>query len=100
MSGPAARPTATRQRQPPVERRTSAHACRASVIIIPPDTARLFRERIGTHLKPDNLARRSFSAFHVERTARADRRPQSLALPAGIRIVDPPVHPFRVIPAR
>src|SRR5439155_4184643 len=65
-----------------------------------PPSASSLRERIGTHLKPYDLARRAFSAFHVEGTARADGRPESPALPAGVRIVDPPVHPFRVVPER
>ena len=42
-------------------------------------------QRIGSQLELHDFARRALAAFHVERRARADRRPESLALPAGLR---------------
>src|SRR4029077_5529785 len=51
---------------------------------------------IGAKLKMQHLARRSFSAFSVKWRSRAVSRPDSLALPACLRIVDSAVHPFGV----
>src|SRR5580692_12586288 len=42
----------------------------------------------------DNLRYSAFAGFAVKWRARSPRRPDSLALPAGLRIVDPPVHSF------
>src|SRR5437667_1959870 len=54
------------------------------------------RERIGTKLELHDLARRSLAALDMEGRSGAVGRPQSLALPASIRIVDAPIHPLRV----
>src|SRR5690349_22983289 len=43
-----------------------------------------------------HFARCALSCLHVERSPRADRRPQSLPLPASFRIVDSTVEPFGV----
>src|SRR5689334_23040440 len=51
---------------------------------------RLLSEWIRAHLEFHHLACRSASGFHVKRRARADGRPDCLALPPGIRIVDAP----------
>src|SRR2546425_5578663 len=57
---------------------------------------RSLRERIGAQLELHDLARRPFAAFDVERCPGAVGRPQPLALPASIRIVDASVHPLGV----
>src|SRR2546429_1656582 len=57
---------------------------------------RLPRERIGTELEPDDLARRPLPAFDMERRSRGVGREQALALPARVRIVDASVHPLGV----
>src|SRR3989442_7804033 len=54
------------------------------------------RKRIGTKLELHDLARRPLAAFDMEGRSGAVGRPQSLALPASIRIVDAPVHPLGV----
>ena len=43
------------------------------------------RERIGPQLELHHLARRPLAGLHVERRARADGRPETLALPAASR---------------
>src|SRR5207247_9517807 len=53
-------------------------------------------ERIGTELELHDLARGPFAPFDVEGRSGAVGRPQSLALPASIRIVDASVHPLGV----
>src|SRR5437867_11633179 len=54
------------------------------------------RERIGTQLELHDLARRSLAALEMEGRSGAVGRPQSLALPASIRIVQTPIHPLGV----
>src|SRR5581483_9133402 len=54
------------------------------------------RQRIGPELDVRDLRPRAFAAFHVEGRAGRRRRPQALAFPAAVRIVDAAVHPFRV----
>src|SRR5438445_1641874 len=49
------------------------------------------RQRIGAKLELHHFGQRAFAAFSVERRAVAVGRPQSLAFPTAIRIVDPPV---------
>src|SRR5437667_10332726 len=53
-------------------------------------------ERVGPELELHDLARRPLAALDVERRARGVGGPQPLALPAGVRIVDAPVHPLGV----
>src|SRR5881628_26745 len=57
---------------------------------------RSLRERIGAELELHDLARRPLAAFDVEGRSCGVGRPQPLTLPAGVRIVDAPVHPFGV----
>jgi hypothetical protein len=52
------------------------------------------RQRIGAQLELDDLGPRAFATFEVKRRSGGVGRPQPLALPAAIRIVDAPVHPF------
>src|SRR5213083_571918 len=54
------------------------------------------RERIGTKLELHDLARRSLAALDMEGRSGAVGRPQSLALPTSIRIVETPIHPLGV----
>src|SRR5947207_7004961 len=56
------------------------------------------RERIGSQLKVQDLARGALTAFHVKWRARAHCRPQPPPFPAAFRIVDPAVHPLRIKP--
>src|SRR3954471_22608800 len=58
------------------------------------------RQRIRPHLEMKNFARRPLPRLHVERRARRDSRPQSLAFPAGFRIVNTSIHPLRIEPCR
>src|SRR5438552_6074913 len=51
-------------------------------------------------LKMSYLARRPVAAFGVKRCSRAIGRPDSLALPARFRIIDPAVHPLGIKPHR
>src|SRR3989454_7364155 len=57
---------------------------------------RSLRERIGAELELHDLARRPLAAFDVEGRSCGVGRPQPLTLPAGVRIVNTPVHPFGV----
>ena len=52
---------------------------------------RLICQRIGTELELDGHGPHALAALDKPRRAVAARRPQSAALPAGIRIVDAPV---------
>src|SRR5262245_32380266 len=52
-------------------------------------SATLLRERVGPHLEFHRLRQRSLAAFNVPRRVRRVARPEPLALPAGIRVVDP-----------
>src|SRR6059036_3559743 len=54
------------------------------------------RQRIGTKLEVQDLGLCPFAAFDVERSPVAEGRPQTFALPAGLWIVDAPIHPFGV----
>src|SRR5262245_7511205 len=54
------------------------------------------RQRSGTELESDDLARRLLAALYVEWRAGRVGRPQPLALPATIRIVDAAIHPLGV----
>src|SRR5688572_28224379 len=56
----------------------------------------LARKRIWPELEPNRLAGCPLPAFHVERGARADRRPETAPLPAGLRVVDAAVQPLCV----
>src|SRR5262245_55699546 len=62
--------------------------------------ADLLRQRTGPELELHDLRAGAAAAFHVKRRARGSRRPESLALPAGVRVVDPAVHPLRVVAGR
>src|SRR4051812_2739351 len=67
----------------------------ASVIVLSWDDA-LLRQSVRPDLELDDLARRPFAAFHVERSTGADRGPQTLPLPAAVRVVDATIHPLGV----
>ena len=47
-----------------------------------------------------HLTRRPLAAFHVKGSPGAHGRPEALALPAAVRIVDAPIHPFCIEPQR
>jgi len=49
-------------------------------------------ERIGAEPEVHDLGQSPFAAFDVERRSVAVGRPQSLALPARLRIIDAPIH--------
>ena len=49
------------------------------------------RERVGTKLDLDRLRPRPLAAFIVEERPRAGCRPQCLALPIGVWIIDAPI---------
>src|SRR5580658_735018 len=51
-------------------------------------------ERIGANLKVDHLGVRPFSRLTMEGCARTPCGPDSFALPAGLRVVEAPVHPL------
>src|SRR5213593_3291035 len=68
----------------------------AAAIVASNRFMRSLRERIGAKLELHDLARRPLAAFDVERRPGAVGRPQPLALPASIRIVDAPIHPLGV----
>src|SRR5262245_61729961 len=52
------------------------------------------REWIGAELEPDDPGPVLLAALEVEHRPRRVRRPQALALPAAVRVVDAPVHPL------
>ena len=52
--------------------------------------------RIGTQLEFYDLGQSPLAALDVERRSVAEGRPQSLALPARMWIIDAPIHAFRV----
>src|SRR5262249_38165983 len=54
------------------------------------------REWVGAELELDDLARRPLAAFDMEGCSGGVGRPQPLAFPAGIRVVDAPVHPLGI----
>src|SRR5215470_11062522 len=54
------------------------------------------REWVGAELELDDLARRPLAAFDMEGCSGGVGRPQPLAFPAGVRVVDPSVHPLGV----
>src|SRR5579862_862327 len=51
-------------------------------------------ERIWSNLEVHHLRVRAFSGLAVERRSSAPSGPDSLAFPAGLRIVDAAVHPL------
>src|SRR6185437_3725406 len=55
-------------------------------------------ERIWAQLKMHHLTSSPFSAFDVRHRPRGIGRPKTLPFPAGLRIVDPAIHPFREEP--
>src|SRR5215831_19070442 len=57
-----------------------------------PFLAPLLCERIGSHLKLHELARRPLTPFGVKRRARRVSAEDRLALPAAIGVVNPSVH--------
>ena len=84
-------------RQPAPARSNVAPWTDAARITIQPEPCRsYFASGSGRIWNLIDLARRALAGLHVERRARADGRPQPLALPARLGIVDPAVHPFRV----
>src|SRR5690606_16629194 len=90
-----------RARTRPRSRHAAECRCRQRPESIPRRAGyRSVRERIRTELEPDDLTRRAGTGLHVERRARADRRPQAASLPAALRIVDAAVEPLRVVPGR
>ena len=60
----------------------------------------LSRQRIGAKLELQNFAGRPSARFHMEWRSGAYRCPDPFALPAGLRIVNPAIHPFGVEPRR
>src|SRR5262245_8847657 len=56
--------------------------------------ARSVRQRIGPHLNVYSARLGAFTAFLQPRRAVPVRGPQPAALPAGVRIIDPPVQAF------
>src|SRR6266513_2923159 len=55
---------------------------------------KLLGERIGTQLDVHRARLRALAAFHQPWRAIAARAPEPASLPAGVRIVDAPVHPL------
>ena len=79
------------------EQKTSVRNRSPNVAALHPisvELIRLFRERVGTKLEVHDLARRPFAGFHVERSSGTHRGPQPLTFPAGVRIIDPSIHPL------
>src|SRR5262249_39406549 len=54
--------------------------------------------RIRTHLEFHHLRAVLLSTFEMEHGAGRSRGPEATALPTGIGVVDPPLHPFGVEP--
>src|ERR1700754_1968207 len=68
--------------------KTAAHFSGSSFGPPPPICVRSVRQRSGPHLDLDRLRVRLLASFVVEEGAGAGGGPQSLAFPAGVRIVD------------
>ena len=56
--------------------------------------AELLRQRAGSNLELDNLARVSLTAFHMERSASSVRGPDAFPFPTGTRIIDAAIDSF------
>ena len=54
------------------------------------------RQRIGAKLEVQDLGLCPLAAFYMEWRPVAEGRPQPFALPAGLWIVEAPIHPFGV----
>src|SRR2546423_8704366 len=56
------------------------------------DQTSLARDRVWADLEMHHLALLTFAAFDMRGSAIGEGGPQSLTLPAGIRVIDAPIH--------